>query len=138
MAHKINIQVNTDITASDQVLLWFEQLNQPPLPDAKIWWQCQTLLYEGFTNTVEHAHKNLPFETPINIEGVRSKQYIEIRIWSYGSTFNLKQKLLETPQFEDNDDQRGRGLKIMSLIADELSYVPTPDNRQCLSIKKYY
>lgn len=138
MVHKIYIQVNTDITASEQVLLWFEQLNQPHLPDVKIWWQCQTLLYEGFTNTVEHAHKNLPFETPINIEGVRSKNYIEIRIWCYGSTFNLKQKLLETPQLEDNNDERGRGLKVMSLIADELSYTPTTDNRQCLWIIKYY
>lgn len=138
MFYQINLQVNTDITASDQVLLWFEQLNQPPLPDTQIWWQCQTLLYEGFTNIVEHAHKNLPFDTPITIEASRYDQVIEIRIWSYGFPFDLQQKMRETPQFEANEDERGRGLRIMSLIADELSYEPTPDNRQCLWMKKYY
>jgi len=138
MFQKINLQVNTALTASEEVLLWFEQLNHPTLPDIKIWWQCQTLLQEGFTNIVEHAHKNLPTETPIALEAVRSNQSIEIRIWSHGPPFDLEQKLRETSEFEDNDDERGRGLKIMSLIADELSYEPTADNRNCLWIKKNY
>lgn len=137
MLHKINIRVNTDLTASAQVILWFEQLNQPPLPDV-IWWQCQTLLQEGFTNIVEHAHKNLLPETSIIIEAVRSEQSIEISIWSYGPSFDLQQKLQVLPQFEDNENERGRGLKIMSMLADELSYKPIADNRNCLMIKKYY
>lgn len=135
--HKINIQINTDLTASDQVLLWFEQLNQPPLPDL-IWWQCQTLLQEGFTNIVEHAHKDLPPETPIIIEAIRSAQAVEISIWSYGPPFDLQKQIRETTEFEDNENERGRGLKIMSLLADELSYEPARDNRNCLLIKKYY
>lgn len=138
MFHKINLKINTDITAAEQVLAWFEQLNHPPLSDLKIWWQCQTLLYEGFTNIVEHAHKNMPSETPIALEAVRCDKAIEIRIWSHGLPFDLQKKIQETAQFEDNDDERGRGLKIMSLIADELSYEPTADNRYCLWIKKYY
>ncbi|MEH2058556.1 MAG: anti-sigma regulatory factor [Nostoc sp.] len=138
MNKKIYLKVNTDLTASPQVLSWFEQMNQPPIPDKQIWWQCQTLLMEGFTNIVEHAHINLPIETPIEIEAVRFDEYIEIRICSQGEPFDLEQKLRQTTEFEENDQGRGRGLKIMSTIADKLSYEPTVDNRYCLFIIKYY
>ncbi|MEH2042853.1 ATP-binding protein [Nostoc sp.] len=138
MNNKISLKVNTDLTASPQVLSWFEQINQPAIPDKKIWWQCQTLMIEGFTNIVEHAHKNLPIETPIEMEAVRLDEYIEIRIWSQGEPFDLEQQLRQTSEFEDNDQERGRGLKIMSAIADKLSYEPTVDNRYCLFISKYY
>ncbi|QLE59373.1 anti-sigma regulatory factor [Nostoc sp. TCL26-01] len=138
MSKTIHIKVNTDLTASPQVLSWFEQINQPPLSDQQIWWQCQTLLIEGFTNIVEHAHKNLPIETPIAIEAVRLDQSIEIRIWSQGAFFDLEQKLQQTSGFEENQQERGRGLKIMSAIADKLSYQLTVDNRYCLFISKNY
>jgi serine/threonine-protein kinase RsbW len=136
--NKIYLKVNTDLTASHQVLSWFEQMNQPPILDKNIWWQCQTLMMEGFTNIVEHAHKNLPVETPIEIEAVRLNEYIEIRIWSQGEPFDLEHKLQQTSEFEDNHQERGRGLKIMSAISDKLSYEPTVDNRYCLFISKYY
>jgi len=135
---KIYLQVNTDLKASPQVLTWFEQINQPPILDKQIWWQCQTLIIEGFTNIVEHAHKNLPLETPIEIEAVRLDEYIEIRIWSQGEPFDLEKKLRQTSEFEENEQERGRGLKIMSVIADKLSYEPTGDNRYCLFISKCY
>ncbi|AVH73216.1 ATP-binding protein [Nostoc sp. 'Lobaria pulmonaria (5183) cyanobiont'] len=138
MNNKIYLKVNTDLTTSPQVLSWFEQINQPPITDKQIWWQCQTLMMEGFTNIVEHAHKNLPIETPIEMEAVRLDEYIEIRIWSQGEPFDLEQQLCKTSEFEDNDQERGRGLKIMSAIADKLSYEPTEDNRYCLFINKYY
>lgn len=136
MYSKINLQVKTELTAASQVIAWFEQLNQPPLDDLRTWWQCQTLLQEGFTNIVEHAHKDLPLETPITLEAVRSNQFIEIRIWSYGAAFDLKKQLEETADFEDLIDERGRGLKIMSMLADEMSYEQTSDRRYCLYIKK--
>ncbi|MEH1936538.1 MAG: anti-sigma regulatory factor [Nostoc sp.] len=138
MNKKIYLKVNTDLTASPQVLSWFDQMNQPPIPDKQIWWQCQTLLMEGFTNIVEHAHKNLPIETPIEIEAVRLDEYIEIRIWSEGEPCDLEQQLQQTSELEENEQERGRGLKIMSAIADNLSYEPTGDNRCCLFISKYY
>ncbi|MBN3891431.1 MAG: anti-sigma regulatory factor [Nostoc sp. JL31] len=138
MNQKIYLKVNTDLTASPQVLSWFEQMNQPPIPNQEIWWQCQTLLIEGFTNIVEHAHKNLPIETPIEIEAVRLDKYIEIRICSRGQPFDLEQKLRQTSEFEGNVQERGRGLKILSAIADKLSYEPTADNRYCLFISKSY
>ncbi|RCJ35083.1 ATPase [Nostoc punctiforme NIES-2108] len=138
MNQKIYLKVNTDLTASPQVLSWFEQMNQPPIPNQEIWWQCQTLLIEGFTNIVEHAHKNLPIETPIEIEAVRLDKYIEIRICSQGQPFDLEQTIRQTSEFEGNAQERGRGLKILSAIADKLSYEPTADNRYCLFISKSY
>ncbi|MEH2262046.1 ATP-binding protein [Nostoc sp.] len=138
MKNKIYLKVNTDLTASPQVLAWFEQINQPPIADRQIWWQCQTLMMEGFTNIVEHAHRNLPLETPIEIEAMRLDEFIEIRIWSKGEPFNLEQQLQQTSEFEENEQERGRGLKIMSAIADKLSYEPTVDNRCCLFISKSY
>jgi serine/threonine-protein kinase RsbW len=138
VSQEIHLQVNSDLTAAFRVLSWFEQLNRPPLPNIKTWWQCQTLLHEGFTNIVEHAHKDLPLETQIVLEAVRSEHCIEIRIWSYGKPFDLKRKLREIAEFEDNDRDRGRGLKIIAEIADGFSYEPTSDARHCLWMKKCY
>ncbi len=138
MKNKIYLKVNTDITAILEVLSWFEQINLPPISHQEIWWKCQTLLIEGFTNIVEHAHKNLPRETPIELEAERLDECIEIRIWSLGQPFDLERKLQETAKFEENDEERGRGLKIMSALADKLSYEYMPDNRYCLLISKYY
>jgi serine/threonine-protein kinase RsbW len=135
---KIQLQLHSDLTASCDLLSWFEQLNEPPIADKMIWWQCQTLLQEGFTNIVEHAHKELPPQTPIDIEVVRFEQSIEIRLWSYGPPFDIKQKLQELPDFEDNESGRGRGWKIISQIADQFSYEQVEKGRQCLLMLKRY
>ncbi len=133
---KIYIQVFTDITASTQILSWFEQINQPPVSNQTTWWQCQTLLIEGFTNIVEHAHKNLPIETPIELEVTRFNRCIEIRIFSYGEAFALKQQLEVISDLDKNFNKRGRGLRIMFAIADKLSYELQADNRYCFFISK--
>lgn len=136
MKNKIYLKVNTDLTAILEILLWFEQINLPPLFNKESWWECQTLLIEGFTNIVEHAHKSLPTETPIEIEAERFNECIEIRLWSLGQPFDLEKKLQETSKFEENDEARGRGLKIMSVLADKLSYKCMPNNRYCLFMSK--
>jgi serine/threonine-protein kinase RsbW len=136
--NQIYLQINTDITALSSVLSWFEQINQPPIIQQDIWWQCQTLLIEGFTNIVEHAHKNLSAETPINIEACRFDQSIEIRIFSHGQPFDVERQLQEVSNFEENNQERGRGLKIMSGIADKLSYEKVAKNRYCLFMSKFY
>ncbi|MEI6371992.1 MAG: ATP-binding protein, partial [Nostocales cyanobacterium ELA608] len=87
---------------------------------------------------VEHAHKKLPRETPIELEVIRLEEHIEIRIWSLGEPFELEKQLEITSVLEDNDQERGRGLQIMSSIADKLSYKLTDDNRYCLFISKHY
>ncbi|PPS41427.1 anti-sigma regulatory factor [Chroococcidiopsis sp. TS-821] len=136
MFKKIKLQVNTDLAATLQVISWFEQLNHPPVTDIKIWWQCQTLLQEGFTNIVEHAHRGLPQETPIILEAIRNSEAIEIYIWAFGIAFDLEQKLKELPDIEEIEGERGRGLKIMSLLADEISYKQIAGDRYCLYMKK--
>ncbi len=138
MLNKINLQVDSRLEAAEQVHEWFQQLNQPAIPDTIIWLQCLTLLQEGFINIAEHSHKDLPPETPIDIEAVRFHDRIEMRIWSQGPPFNLKQRLQETPDLEDNYDERGRGLKMMEQWADDLSYDRTEDNRHCLYIMKRF
>jgi len=55
-----------------------------------------------------------------------------------GAPFDLEHKLHTTANFEDNNGDRGRGLKILFELADGLSYEPTVDERYCLWIKKYY
>lgn len=134
----IFLKVNTDLTMLSQVLSWFEQLNHPPISDTKIWWICQTLVIEGFTNVVEHAHKNLSIETPIEIEAMRSNQKIEIHILSYGEPFDLEKKLQQTVELIDNEEERGRGLKILAAIADELKYERIDEYRSCLFMRKLY
>lgn len=133
---KIYLEVPTDISASVQVLSWFEQINQPPIYDKIFWWKCQTILIEGFTNIVEHAHKDFSIETPIELEVTRYEKNIEIRIFSFGKPFNIKQKLKTIPELDNNYNERGRGLKIINAIADELSYEVQSDNRCCLFISK--
>jgi serine/threonine-protein kinase RsbW len=133
---RIHLQAYSDIAASEEVLSWFEQINQPAIVDKKVWWQCQTLLIEGFINIVEHAHNSLPSETLIDLEAIRFNEHIEIRIWSDGELFDLEKKLSEVSELDDNFDERGRGLKIMSEIADQLIYEAQDDNRCCLFISK--
>jgi serine/threonine-protein kinase RsbW len=135
---QIHLRVKTDLNACEQVLAWFEQLNQPPLPDPQLWWKCQTLLQEGLTNAIEHAHRTLSPETPIDLEASRSDEAIAIRIYDFGMPFDLDRQLRQTPDFDENQRARGRGLRIMSMIADRLSYTRTSDKRNCLNMIKYY
>jgi len=135
---RIALQVNSDLNASSQVLSWFEAINQPPLPDQRVWWQCQTILKEGFDNAVRYAHGNLSQTTPIKLEATRSRQFIEILIWDHGPAFDLNHKLASMPELEENFGERGRGLKIMERIADHLSYDRIDGCRNCLRILKRY
>ncbi|MBD2448654.1 anti-sigma regulatory factor [Nostoc sp. FACHB-152] len=138
MKSQINLRVNTDLGVLSSVLSWFDQINIPPISNQQIWWQCQTLMIEGFTNIVEHAHKGLPKETPIEIEVLRSDKSIKIHILSQGAPFDLEQQLQVQSELADNELERGRGLKIMAAIADKLSYEKIDDNRYCLFIGKCY
>ena len=95
---KFSLQLNTDINAVAQVLCWLEQLDPLPIPEAVLH-QCKLAVVEGFTNAVRHAHKNLPRETPIELEITVFNERLEIKIWDLGKPFDfqakLKEKLLE-------------------------------------------
>ncbi|MEM1168675.1 MAG: ATP-binding protein [Cyanobacteria bacterium P01_H01_bin.35] len=133
---KAYLQVHSDLTENDKVLSWFEQLHQAPIPKT-VWLQCELALAEGFTNATRHAHKYLPTETPIDIEVTMYTDHLEIRIWDYGQPFDLTEWLKVQPD-PDIFAPGGRGIKLMSAIADNISYTRTSDNRNCLLIAKNY
>ena len=91
----ISLQVNTDLNALTKVLEWFEQLKNLSLPN-EVWWNFQLALAEGFTNAVRHAHKNLPVETPVQLEIIVFNGRLELKVWDCGPYFDFDGKLKET------------------------------------------
>lgn len=76
---KIYLQVNTDLNELDQVLQWFNQLEHLSISKTVLL-QCRLALVEGFTNAARHAHRDLPWETPIALEITTFNQRLEMRI----------------------------------------------------------
>lgn len=127
----------TDPEDLKDVLSWFDAFHNLPIPQED-WLQCQLALIEGFTNVVRHAHRELPYETPITIEVTVTTDYFDMKIWDYGPGFDfhtmLDQKLATTTA----DSENGRGLRIMYRVADVVEYVRTIDQRNCLHIQKRF
>jgi len=136
-SHKYIKQFPSDLQALDQILLWFDQLNQPSIP-RKVWLQCQLALAEGFTNAVRHAHKNLSGDLSVDIEVTIAPQCLELRIWDCGPPFDLEGRLQNLQHQVDTRATGGRGLAILQKISDHLSYTRTDDNRNCLLVAKSY
>ncbi len=136
MTKTIQLQVKTDLNELVEVLAWFNQLHQDSIPKID-WLKCQTALAEAFTNAVRHAHKNLPHETPINLEASLTSDYLEIRIWDYGPQFDLEYEISSLPDEVEETATGGRGLYLLREIADYLSYTRTGD-RNCLLLVKHY
>ena len=90
-----SLEVNTDLNALTRVLEWFEQLKDLSIPN-EIWWNFQLALAEGFTNAVRHAHKNLPVETPVQLEIIVFNGRLELKVWDCGPYFDFDAKLKET------------------------------------------
>lgn len=133
---KAHLQVNSDLSGLDQVLSWFAQLHQPPIPTS-LWIRCQLALAEAFTNAVRHAHRDQP-GLPVDIEVALFPERLEIRVWDQGPPFDLEQRLKNLSERLDLYSGGGRGLKLMKDIADTLSYTRTDDSRNCLLIVKHY
>ncbi|MBE9185815.1 ATP-binding protein [Microcoleus sp. LEGE 07076] len=91
---QISLQVNTEVNALTIVLDWFEQLKKLSIPN-EVWCLFQLALAEGFTNAVRHAHKNLPVETPIQLEITVFNGRLELKIWDCGPRFDFDAKLKE-------------------------------------------
>ena len=123
---QFRLQVNTDLEALTVVLQWFEQIVTPLIPKS-VFWQCQVALAEGFTNTVRHAHKNLPPTTTIDLEVNVFSSCLEIKIWNWGEPFDLDSALRSLPDQNHNLlDEEGRGLLFMQNLTDELQYIRVP------------
>lgn len=135
--HTSQIETQTDPTALKSVLAWFDQFQATPIPH-NIWLQCQLALIEGFTNAVRHAHAGLPLETPVSIEVSVSDRTIDIRIWDRGPGFDLASMLRHKISVNTPDSEGGRGLKIMYLVADRLTYDPAPEQGNCLHLHKTF
>ncbi|PSB36275.1 anti-sigma regulatory factor [filamentous cyanobacterium Phorm 46] len=91
---QISLQVNTDLNALTVVLEWFEQLQDLSIPN-EVWYQFQLALAESFTNAVRHAHKNLPVETPVQLEITVFNGCWELKVWDCGPSFDFDAKLQE-------------------------------------------
>lgn len=133
----IKIEAPSDLKALDQVLFQFNQVYQNSIP-LRDWLQCRLALAEGFTNAVRHAHKNLPPDIPIEIEVLLSETAMEIKIWDYGSAFDLHGFIAETSKKHDNWLASGRGIPILNKISNHLDYYRTEKQQNCLLIIKEF
>ena len=85
----IKLRIDSDLAQLENVLAWYQQLENQPIPKP-IWWPCQIALAEGFTNAVNHAHKDLPCTTPIDLQVTVFNEFLEIFIWDFGPPFDLQ------------------------------------------------
>ncbi len=134
--HTSRMVVNSDLAALTQVLDWFAQFNASPLT-YELWWFCQLVLAEGFTNAVRHAHRDLPATTPITLEVQVFAEMIEIRIWDHGPIFDLNRKLDELTQATpDPEPEGGMGLVFLQKFADVVEY-QRHGEQNCLFLCKH-
>jgi serine/threonine-protein kinase RsbW len=130
-----SLQVQTDLSALEKVLQWFEQFYLSPLP-AKIWEDCQQVLVEGFTNVVRYAHQHLPSTTNIDIELAIFDCYLEIKIWDWGHPFDWQGELHRRLEEENIEQEGGRGLIWIYRLTNDVQYFRTRDHRNCLLMRK--
>lgn len=135
--HKFQLQTQTRYEALADVLSWFTALKTSFVPQT-VWLEVQTALGEGFDNVVCHAHHNLSEETPIDIQVTIHTRSIELEIWDRGAEFDCEAHLLSAPDQIDDYAERGRGFLILQQIADYISYVRMPDQRNRLLLIKSY
>jgi serine/threonine-protein kinase RsbW len=129
-----HLQVETNLEALPAVLNWFNGHCEPQL-SRQMLIQCQTILAEGFTNAVRHAHRDKSSQTPIELELSLLENQIELRIWDSGPEFDLEQRLRDSPNQPAAEAVGGRGIQLIARLADSYSYRRT-DSRNCLQITK--
>ena len=134
---QISFKVNSDLKALDEVLGYFDDMNQPWIPK-KDWLQCQLALAEGFTNAVRHAHKKVSSDILVEIELKLTDHSLEIRIWDFGPYFDLEGFLRRNTDEDTRFAGHGQGLPILQKIAAQLSYDRSDDGRNCLVIIKNF
>ena len=136
MSQIILLQVTTDLNELANVLNWFESLDHSAVSNAD-WLRCKTALAEVFTNAVRHAHRDMPSDTPINLEATLSSSAIEVKVFDYGPSFDLTEKISILEDIDINA-LGGRGLDLISQMVDIFTYTKTPDERNCMLIRRNY
>ncbi|KAM3097626.1 ATP-binding protein [Phormidesmis sp. 146-12] len=146
LIREAHIQVKTDLNEVDQVMQWFEQFNQPPLP-CDLWMQGKLAIMEGLTNVIRHAHKSLPVSTPIDLTVKLFSNQLDISIWDEGCPFDFE-ALLESVdrQFSHPLEREAHwGGVLMRKLREKhhwtINYRCPADlatHRNCLSIQKAF
>ena len=136
--NSFQIQVQTEPEDLIKVLVWFEELKQSFIP-TRTWLECQTVLGEAFDNVVGHAHKKMPKETPIQLKVEIFNHSMIIKIWDYGPGFDLEKYCqYKGEKLVDRYAENGRGIEIITKVADYFSYTRQVDERNCLLIVKSF
>ncbi|MCE2887736.1 MAG: ATP-binding protein [Pseudanabaena sp.] len=82
-------------------------------------------------------HREKPSETPISLEANLTDSFIEIKVFDFGTGFDLSEKLLKLDEVDVNA-LGGRGLSLISQMMNIFTYDKTADSRYCMRIVKYY
>ncbi|MGY6530562.1 MAG: ATP-binding protein [Cyanobacterium sp.] len=90
--HHLRLQILSNLDEVENLLNWFEKHYQSHIP-TNIWLQAQTLLIEGFSNGVRHAHKHEDEDTLISLELEIYPHHLQIKIWDQGLFFDLASAL---------------------------------------------
>ena len=130
-------RVQTDLNALNEILQWFEKQTSTYLSE-ELLYQSKIALTEGFTNVVRHAHRTLSPTTPIDLEVTIFSDCLEMRIWDLGQPFDLEHTLQFVHHLHSDPlaHEGSRGLLFMQKLTDELSYIRTDDERNCLLMRK--
>lgn len=128
-----HLQVETDLKALSKILDWFEEFNDGIL-QKQLASQCLLVLAESFISVVQHAHKNLPPKTPIDIELKLFEQYLEIQILEQGISFRSLAPLI-AHLIETEEGSLG-GEPVTPAIIDELCYIKLSNHRNGLVMRK--
>lgn len=134
MSQKISLNIESDLRNLAAVLSWFDPL-RPSLQDDLAWQQCRIAVVEAFTNAVRHAHRELPTETPIDLEAIVEGSALIIKVHDRGGPFDLENYLNHMPPVS-RDAEGGRGLRLIQNISDQLSYKREGEIGNCLRIVK--
>lgn len=132
--HK-HIQVLTDLDALDQVVAWFEQFRDPPIP-AKVWLEAQLALIESFTNVVRHAHLNQPPNTPIDIDIHWAENWVQFQVWDCGDEYAFESAmanlafLIADPAFDPLERETQWGGIIFLTLRRKHNWIITYERRE--------
>lgn len=138
------LQLLSSLDEVEKILTWWEKQDHSHIP-VQIWLQSETVLIEGFTNAVRHAHQGLGAEILIELQLEITSQYLEIQIFDRGEFFDLGCALdnLQS-QIESNDinlweRESQWGFIFVIKLRDEhgwtINYTQESDQRNCLKVR---
>lgn len=145
LIREAHIQVKTDLDEIQRVLRWFEQFNQPPLPQ-DLWMQGKLVMVEGLTNAIRHAHEKLPRLTPVDLTVKIFSNQLEISVWDEGPAFNFEALLDQAQQHSYPLDREAHwGGVLMRKLRDKHNWTihyacpaHPATHRNCLLIQKSF